>query len=217
MRGRGGGTRLREKPLIIRGRGWQSVCFDGGMPSTSQSRSATEAPTAAKFPVLVLALTVMVGLIAGLGCIGGAVYLLIKTGKIHPGPLLASSDRGSDRGLGVQLPTHTFSLEPILVNLSDPGGHAYLRLGLAVVLEDAPGMSPPVASATAPAVMSLPREREIPIRDTVLAVLGEQTSSGLLAPGDKERLKEELQAALASHNPELKLRGLYFSDFLVQP
>jgi flagellar FliL protein len=74
-----------------------------------------------------------------------------------------------------------------------------------------------VASATAPAVMSLPREREIPIRDTVLAVLGEQTSSGLLAPGGKERLKEELQAALASHNAELKVRGLYFSDFLVQP
>jgi flagellar protein FliL len=187
------------------------------MPSTSQTRSATEAPTAAKFPILVLVLTVMVGLIAGLGCIGGAVYLLIKTGKIHPGPLLASSDRGSDRGMAAQLPTHTFSLEPILVNLADPGGHAYLRLGLAVVLEDAPGMPPPVASATAPAVMSLPREREIPIRDTVLAVLGEQTSSGLLAPGGKERLKEQLQAALASHNAELKVRGLYFSDFLVQP
>ena len=64
---------------------------------------------------------------------------------------------------------------------------------------------------------SLLREREIPIRDTVLAVLGQQTSGALLEPDGKERLKQELQAALALHNPELKVRNLYFSDFLVQP
>jgi flagellar basal body-associated protein FliL len=85
---------------------------------------------------------------------------------------------------------------------------------LALGIEDGSGKA---SSADAAHAMNLPREREIPIRDTVLTVLGQQTSSALLEPGGKDRLKQELQAALALHNPDLKVQALYFSDFLVQP
>lgn len=180
------------------------------MPPASPTRSALDAPPAAKFPVLVLVLTVFVGIVVGVGCLAGGVYLLIKTGKLHSGPLLVFSERVSV----AQGVTHTISLDPILVNLADPSGHAYLRLGLALAIEDGPETVSAVGAAHA---LSLPREREIPIRDTVLAVLGQQTSSSLLEPDGKERLKQELETALALHNPELKVRGLYFSDFLVQP
>jgi flagellar FliL protein len=159
---------------------------------------------------LVLALTVIVGIIVGVACLAGGVYLLMRTGKLHTGPLLVFSERTSAPAVA----THTISLDPILVNLADPSGHAYLRLGLALEIEDGPLT---VASTDAAHAMNLLKEREIPIRDTVLAVLGQQTSSALLESGGKERLKQDLQAALALHNPELKVRNLYFSDFLVQP
>jgi flagellar FliL protein len=180
------------------------------MPSVSPTRSAPDAASAAKFPVLVLVLTVIVGIIAGVACLAGGVYLLGRAGKLHTGPLLVFSERTS----APIVATHTISLDPILVNLADPSGHAYLRLGLALGIEDGPETATPANAAQA---MNLPREREIPIRDTVLAVLGQQTSGALLEPDGKERLKQELQAALALHNPELKVRNLYFSDFLVQP
>jgi flagellar FliL protein len=178
------------------------------MPSVTPTRSAPDAASAAKFPILVLVLTVIVGIIAGVACLAGGVYLLMRAGKLHSGPLLVFSERTP----GVA--TRTISLDPILVNLADPSGHTYLRLGLALGIEDGAETATPANAAQA---MNLPREREIPIRDTVLAVLGQQTSGALLEPDGKERLKQELQAALALHNPELKVRNLYFSDFLVQP
>jgi flagellar FliL protein len=162
---------------------------------------------------LLLGLTVIGGLIVGLGCVTGGIYLLVRTGKIHSGALLALSERTP----AAQVATHTVSLDPILVNLADPSGHAYLRLGLALAIEDSAETTLPTASASSTATLTLLREREIPIRDTVLTVLGQQSSSALLEPGGKDRLKQELQAALALHNPDLKVRGLYFSDFLVQP
>ena len=54
------------------------------------------------------------------------------------------------------------------------------------------------------------------VRDTALAVLGGRPSEGLLATDGKERLKAELKAAIAEHNPELKVTDLFFTEFLVQ-
>ena len=54
------------------------------------------------------------------------------------------------------------------------------------------------------------------VRDTVLAVLGRQTADGLLAADGKEHLKAELKAALAEHNADLKVKDVFFTDFLVQ-
>jgi len=180
------------------------------MSSVTPTRSAPDAVSEAQFPILVVGLTVIVGILVGVALLAGGVYLLMRTGKLHSGPLLVFSERT----LSPAVATHTISLDPILVNLADPSGHAYLRLGLALGIEDGPETAAPANAAQA---MNLPREREIPIRDTVLAVLGQQTSSALLAPDGKEHLKQELQAALTLHNPELKVRSLYFSDFLVQP
>jgi flagellar protein FliL len=54
------------------------------------------------------------------------------------------------------------------------------------------------------------------VRDTVLTVLGRQTADGLLAADGKEHLKTELKAALAEHNADLKVKDVFFTDFLVQ-
>jgi flagellar protein FliL len=181
-----------------------------GMPSVTPTRNAPDAPSAAKLPILVLVMTVTVGLVLGGACLVGGAYLLMRTGRLRTGPLLVFAERNSAPAVAI----HTIVLDPILVNLADPSGHAYLRLGLALGVEEGVATFSSVGAARA---LNLPREREIPIRDTVLAVLGQQTSSALLEPSGKDRLKQELQDALALHNPELKVRTLYFSDFLVQP
>jgi flagellar FliL protein len=169
-------------------------------------------------------------------CLMGGLYLLLASGRVRLEPLLAplhslppnnlptsSLVPGAPTGPGQMRQTwqtgqlQTIALDSMVVNLADPGGRAYLRLGLALVVE---GSAAPAASAEgggAKAMASLPREQEIPIRDTVLAVLGEQTSQALLAPEGRERLKQALLAALAAQHPELRVQGLYFSELLVQP
>jgi flagellar protein FliL len=181
------------------------------MSTPSPTRTLPEAQPPAKFPVVVLALTVLAGMVAGAACIGGGLYLLIKTGKLDLAQALSAR-----RAPAGQVATRTLTLEPMLVNLSDPSGHAYLRLGLALIVED-PGGAAGQAPASATGAASVAHDREIPIRDTVLAVLGEQTSTVLLEPRGKEHLKLELEAALAAHNADLRVHGLYFTDFLVQP
>ena len=113
-------------------------------------------------------------------------------------------------------------LEPILVNLADEGGHAYLRLGLTLDVEgnaagpeagqDAKDSKDSKDAKDAKA----PSEQDLAVRDTVLAVLGQQTSAWLLGPDGKEHLKIELKEALAKHNADLKVKSVYFTDFLVQ-
>ena len=59
-------------------------------------------------------------------------------------------------------------------------------------------------------------EEETAVRDTVLTVLGQQTSDELLAPDGKEALKVKLRAALTEHNTDIQVTELYFTEFLVQ-
>ena len=111
----------------------------------------------------------------------------------------------------VETATRLIALEPLLVNLADDGGSSYLRLSLTLQLAGASakrdsganggvGSDDPIAA----------------IRDTALTVLGRQTAEGLLAPGGKELLKVELKKALAQHAADLKVKQIFFTDFLVQ-
>ena len=153
-----------------------------------------------------LLVVVLVGSLLGVGAAGGGIYFLMKSGKLPVGDMSAA--KGTSEG-----PGHSVVLEPILVNLADDGGHAYLRLGLTLDVEgDAPKGETPADAKTSKG----PSEQELAVRDTVLAVLGQQTSSWLLGPDGKEHLKIELKEALAKHNTALKVKDMFFTDFLVQ-
>ncbi|HEY6413162.1 MAG TPA: flagellar basal body-associated FliL family protein [Edaphobacter sp.] len=161
-----------------------------------------------KLPVVSLLIAVVLGVVIATLSVGGIVYFLVRSGRL---PMQSGT---SVKVEPVVSATHALVLEPLLVNLADGGGNAYLRVGLTLRVADAPSRnneknkdekSGGGKDADAAAV-----------RDTALAVLGRQTSEGLLAADSKERLKAELKAAIAEHNRELKVTDLFFTEFLVQ-
>lgn len=162
-----------------------------------------------KLPIVLLIAAVTLGVCLGLGAMGGLLYLLTKSGRLPLGAVLQGSVAASV-GDG---PAHRIVLQPILVNLADEGGHAYLRLGLTldVVGEDAKRRSGPDSSGNASET-----EQEVVVRDTVLGVLSRQTSAWLLGPDGREHLKIELREALARCNAPVKVKAVFFTDFLVQ-
>jgi len=167
------------------------------------------APASAKVPVLPLLLAVVAGVVIVAFGIGGALYFLVRSGRL---PLQGGAVKAQSN---LAVATHVMVLEPLLVNLADAGGNSYLRVSLTLRVAD-----PTDKSGAKPkeekAKDKSGGEAVAAVRDTALDVLGRQTADGLLAPDGKERLKAELKAALASHNAELKVTDVYFTDFLVQ-
>lgn len=166
-------------------------------------------PPQVKLPVAMLLVVVVLGVFVAFGATGGGFYFLMKSGRLPLGPISGAGAASPVNGA----PGHPMVLEPILVNLADPGGQAYLRLGLTLDLEG--DAAKPEGGQDTKAV-KVPGEQEVAARDTVLAVLGQQTSAWLLGPDGKEHLKIELKEALAKHNAQLKVKGIFFTDFLVQ-
>jgi flagellar FliL protein len=166
----------------------------------------------AKVPIMSVLIATMLGVWLGLAGAGGGLYYLVKSGKLQL-PAMGAAGAGAAGTGATGEGAHTMVLEPILVNLADPGGHAYLRLGLTLNLEGETGK--PEAGAESKTGKG-PTEQELAVRDTVLAVLGQQTSTWLLGPDGKEHLKVELEEAIAKHNPQVHVKDVFFTDFLVQ-
>ncbi len=167
----------------------------------------TASASKVKLPIVMLLAVVIVGAGLGAAAVAGGAYLLVKSGKLSLSAVVAAPLEG----FANQADGHPVVLEPILVNLADEGGHAYLRLGLTL---DMVGEFAKVDGESKAA--KAPTEQELAVRDTVLTVLGQQTSAWLLGPDGKEHLKIELKEALAKHNTQLKVKDIFFTDFLVQ-
>jgi flagellar FliL protein len=161
-------------------------------------------------------IAVVVGVVIATLGVGGVACYLVHTGRL---PMQAGVARKTEAAIPAA--THAMVLEPLLVNLADPSGSAYLRVALTLRVADAADKKGAKAkdekskddrnkddSGADDAVAA--------VRDTVLTVLGRQTSDGLLAADGKEHLKVALKAALAEHNGDLKVTDVFFTDFLVQ-
>jgi flagellar FliL protein len=112
--------------------------------------------------------------------------------------------------------TRAMVLEPLLVNLADAGGSSYLRVALTLRVADVVDKRGAKDNDEKSKNDKGTDDAVAAVRDTVLTVLGRQTADGLLAMGGKEHLKTELKAALAEHNADLKVKDVFFTDFLVQ-
>ncbi|HWW97883.1 MAG TPA: flagellar basal body-associated FliL family protein [Edaphobacter sp.] len=169
------------------------------------------APVAAKFPIAPLLIAVVVGVVIATLVVGGVVYYLAHTGRL---PMQGGATQRSEAVAPAA--TRAMVLEPLLVNLADAGGSSYLRVALTLRVADVIDKKGAKASDEKSKNDKGAEDAVAAVRDTVLAVLGRQTADGLLAADGKEHLKTELKAALAEHNADLKVKDVFFTDFLVQ-
>ncbi len=190
------------------------ACSVSGIMATSpplvQSSSASEP---VKLPIVSLLIAVVLGVVVATLGVGGIVYYLARSGRL---PMQGgAAAKAEPVGLAA---THAMVLEPLLVNLADSGGNAYLRVGLTLRIADVAdkGSAKAKDEKSSDGKGGKDVEAAAAVRDTALMVLGRQTSEWLLATDGKERLKAELKAAMAEHNADLKVTDMFFTEFLVQ-
>lgn len=98
-------------------------------------------------------------------------------------------------------------LEGFVVNLADPQGDGFLRIGIDL------GLGRSIKGRGEKETGTVPTAQ---VRDVVLRVLTTYQSNDLLVPEGKIRLKQQLLESLQAAIPELAVREVYFTDFLVQ-
>lgn len=130
-----------------------------------------------------------------------AMILFVATSATDCKNSSAKSGHGST--LAVKAVVH---LEPFVVNLADPEDNRFLRIGIDLGVQAA-------VSKEGKGEGEVPMAR---IRDCILGVLSMWRSDALLAPDGKQKLRQDLVRALQSRVPELAIKEVYFTDFLVQ-
>lgn len=98
-------------------------------------------------------------------------------------------------------------LDPFVVNLSDPEGDRFLRVGIDLGLN----REQKEHGDTGQAAMSLARTR-----DAILSILTACDAQTLVTPEGKASLKDKLTRSLRERAPELGVQEIYFNEFLVQ-
>lgn len=168
----------------------------------------------------------LAGLLSSLvaaGAVLGVGSWLLHSGKLMPaatagapgGKVATSATPAGEAAERPELPpSKVVPLEPMVVNLSDAGGRAYLRASISLRMADETGGKAEKAEGKPdPAALA---GKTAALRDTTLSVLGAQTSDGLLAEGGVAGVKKRLRERYALDNPEVHVLDVYFTDFLVQ-
>jgi flagellar FliL protein len=177
------------------------------MASTVQVPEVAGQAQSAKLPLVPLLLVCVVTAVLAVGGCAGVLFYFVHSGRLGGVAGVAQSGVAKD-AKAEDAPTKNVALEPLLVNLADDDGHAYLRLGLVLAEE--------VSKDAKPAEEKPGPEANAAVRDAVLDVLGKKHAAELLQSDGKDALKKELKAALDARVPEAKVRAVYFTDFLVQ-
>jgi len=106
------------------------------------------------------------------------------------------------------LPETVLHLETFVVNLSDDD-RTYLRVGIDLAV-----VEPEAKKGEKEGAESSGNVAEI--RDTILGVLTATESTALMTSEGKQHIKEVLRNTLNTRIPELKVRDVYFTEFLIQ-
>jgi flagellar protein FliL len=146
----------------------------------------------------------LAGLLIGIALLaivggGGSAWFMVERGRT------AEASRTTEHS---SAPKYLVHLEGFTVNLADPEETHFLRVTLDLGIDHLPeGAEKDKMTA------SLPVGR---IRDTILSVLTSCKADVLLTLEGKIQLKKNLVDALGRSVPELGVKDVYFTEFLVQ-
>jgi flagellar basal body-associated protein FliL len=130
---------------------------------------------------------------------GVAAWLMLDEGQ---------SAQASKTGKPGSVPKYLVHLEGFTVNLTDPEETHFLRVTMDLGIDRLPEGVEKVKESSA-----LPVGR---IRDAILSVLTTCKADALLTADGKKALKKNLVESLNRAAPELSVREVYFTEFLVQ-
>lgn len=161
--------------------------------SKNASNAVASAPQKSKTALLFI-IVVLISLVGG----AGAAWFFLHRGKTAEA---APQQKPPDPG-------YVAHLEPFTVNLADSEDSHFLRITIDLDLGHAPkGAEGEKGNGDFPSAR---------IRDAVLAVLTLGKADVLITPEGKAALKHDLIAALQQKVPEIDVRDVYFTEFLVQ-
>jgi len=137
-----------------------------------------------------------------------AAALLIASGTAAACFLFHRSASGAENKAKAEPKAkYVMHLDPFVVNLAEAEGDRFLRMGIEL------GLDREAEEHGHPAQAAMPLART---RDTILSILTPCNAGALVPSNGKAILKERLAAALRERAPELGVREIYFTEFLVQ-
>lgn len=141
-----------------------------------------------------------------MGFVAGLLAFVLLAGA---GWFLISKRRAERAGPVPAAPSvkEVMHLEGFVVNLADPPGDCFLRVGVDL------GLGRSIKGQGEKEATALPTAQA---RDVILRALCTHHSDDLLAPEGKTKLKQELVKSLQAANPELGIQEVYITDFMIQ-
>lgn len=96
-----------------------------------------------------------------------------------------------------------YDWDPLLVNLADPGGKRYLKLGMKMELNN-------------DHVLEEVKNRGFQLKDSMLMILSSKEFDDIATPSGKQALKQEIIAQVNKIIKQGQVKDVYFTDFIVQ-
>jgi flagellar FliL protein len=167
-------------------------------PAVSAAAPVAAAPIAVTKGISSSAALLFIAILAAISG-AGASWFVIQRGHAAPDVRTAESSSA---------PKYLIHLEGFTVNLADPEETHFLRLTMDLGVDHLPEGADREKMTTL-----LPVAR---IRDSILSVLTACKADSLLTSEGKTQLKKNLVSVLSQNVPELGVREVYFTEFLVQ-
>ncbi len=143
--------------------------------------------------------------IVNLVLVGAVLAYIFVFNKPDPEPAAAEGQASQEDVPPAPAGEHgpLLKLNDFIVNLADREANRYLKLGLALEMADDD-------------TMKQVTEREPVVRDTVIQLISSLTYKQVRTPQGKKELRKSLQNRLTDVLGRGRVRGVYFTEFVVQ-
>lgn len=180
----------------------------GDEPNTTEASQMHTTEARVSLLKLVV-LTTATSLTASSVAAGTVLYFVRERGLVSAktSPVAVASSPVSERFI---------QIEPMVINLTDQGGHAYLRLAIAIGVSESDGVTLAGKKGEQQGKDAGLLGAEAAMRDVILNVAAAQSAESMEAPNGKDQLKAALKAGLAKQMTGLRVLDVYFTEFLVQ-